>query len=61
LTAQSGSVTIHPSDFKPVLNYIGRSQDGHMFFNGALNDFRIYNYALSPVAIAGLSASFMKL
>ena len=55
LVAQSGSITIRPTDFRPVLNYVGRSQYPDPLFNGSIDDFRIYNYALSPAEIAGLN------
>jgi len=55
LVAQSGSITIRPTDFRPVLNYVGRSQYPDPLFNGSIDDFRIYNYALSPAEVAGLS------
>ena len=46
--AYNNNVTIRPSDFRPVFNYIGRSQfNGDPFFAGYIDDLRIYNYALS--------------
>ncbi|MFT3752835.1 MAG: RICIN domain-containing protein [Paludibacter sp.] len=36
LAAESASITIRPSDFKPVLNYIGRSQFSDPLFNGVV-------------------------
>lgn len=56
LVAESGSVNIKPIDFKPVLNYIGRSQFADPLLNGRIDDFRIYNYALSANEVAQLSA-----
>lgn len=50
----SSSVTIRPSDFKPVMNYIGRSQSTYPLFYGLMDDFRIYNYALSATEVADL-------
>ena len=47
LVAQSNSITIHPNDIKPVLNYIGRSQFSDPLFVGYIDDFRVYNYALT--------------
>lgn len=52
LSAQSTTVTIRPNDFKPVLNYLARSQSTDPLFNGNIDDFRIYNYALSDSEIA---------
>ena len=46
--ASSTGITIRPSDIHPVLNYIGRSQfTADPYFRGAIDDLRIYNYALS--------------
>ncbi|HET7734129.1 MAG TPA: LamG-like jellyroll fold domain-containing protein, partial [Paludibacter sp.] len=53
--AESNTVTIRPSDFKPVLNYIGRSQFSDPLFNGSVDDFRVYNYALSANEIAQIA------
>ena len=52
LVAESEAVTISPLEFKPVLNYIGRSQYPDPLFNGNIDDFRVYNYALSASDIA---------
>ena len=57
LVAESNTVTIRPSDFKPVLNYIGRSQWPDPLLNGRVDDFRVYNYALSAGEIARLAAT----
>lgn len=46
VVSESDAFTISPIDFKPVLNYIGRSQTSNLF-SGFIDDFRIYNYALS--------------
>ncbi|MDO7848472.1 RICIN domain-containing protein [Hymenobacter sp. M29] len=54
--AESTAVTIRPLDFKPVLNYLGRSQYPDPLLNGRLDEFRIYNYALAPVEVATLAA-----
>lgn len=52
-SAETNDFTILPSDIKPGLCYIGRSQfDGDPLFNGRLDDFRIYNYALTAEEIA---------
>ena len=46
--ATSTTMTIRPYDIKPKLNYIGRSQFAvDPLFKGYVDDFRIYNYALS--------------
>jgi len=53
--AESNTFTISPLDFKPVLNYIGRSQYPDPLFNGRIDDFMVYNYALSANEVAVLS------
>ncbi len=40
-------INIHTSDFKPILNYIGRGQQSEKLLNAYLDDFRVYNYALN--------------
>lgn len=53
--ASSSSINIRPTDFMPFLNYIGRSQfDTDPLFNGSIDDFIIYNYALSSEEIKAL-------
>lgn len=48
VAAESDGITIKPSDIKPVLNYIGRSQfAADPYYKGYIDDVRIYNYALS--------------
>ncbi|HEY8935070.1 MAG TPA: LamG-like jellyroll fold domain-containing protein, partial [Cyclobacteriaceae bacterium] len=55
LVDESNAFTISPLDFKPALNYIGRSQYPDPLFNGYIDDFRVYNYALSADDIAQFS------
>ncbi|MBR6320379.1 MAG: RICIN domain-containing protein [Prevotella sp.] len=44
----TGAVSIKPSDVRPVLNYLGRSQFlSDPFFTGYIDDVRIYNHALT--------------
>jgi hypothetical protein len=44
----SANATIKPSDFKPTLNYLGKSQfPSDPLFNGMLDEFRIYDHVLS--------------
>ena len=51
----STGVTIKPSDIRPVLNYLGRSQfRTDPLFAGALDDVRIYNHALSQEQLRDL-------
>ena len=52
LVDESDAVTTRPLDFKPVLNYIGRGQFPVPLFNGYIDDFRVYNYALSANEVA---------
>lgn len=55
LVSESNALTISPLDFKPVLNYIGRSQSTYPLLNGTIDDFRVYNYALSTNEIAQIA------
>ena len=61
LVDSSDSITINPSDFNPQVNYIGDSQwSSDPLFDGRIDDFRIYNYALSwdEIALLSLPPSF---
>ena len=50
--ASSTGITIKPSDIHPVLNYVGRSQfNADPYFQGNVDDLRIYNYALDGEAV----------
>lgn len=49
--ASADGFTIKPSDFKPNVNYIGKSQFSDPLFNGAIDEFRVYNYALSAEVV----------
>jgi hypothetical protein len=51
LKAANTNVTIKPSDFKPGVNYIGKSQFNDPLLNGMIDEFRIYKYALSAEEI----------
>ncbi len=55
--AASGTVTIAPASFNPVLNNFGMSQYSDPFFNGRLDEVFIYNYALSDTEITRLAAN----
>ena len=50
----NNAITINPGDFKPRFNYIGKSQWPDPLFNGVIDGFRIYNYAITPAEIAVL-------
>lgn len=55
MASQSDKFTIKPSDIKPSLCYLGRSMFANdPLFNGRLDDFRIYNYALSADEVKAL-------
>jgi hypothetical protein len=56
IAAENSDITFRPLDFKPALNYIGRSQYSDPLYDGRIDDFRIYNYALPPTVIAELAA-----
>lgn len=51
LMATNSNVTIKPSDFKPSVNYIGKSQWPDPLFNGMIDEFRTYNHVLSAEEI----------
>jgi len=55
LVNESNAITINPLDFKPALNYIGRSQFSDPLLNAHIDDFRIYNHALPATEIARLA------
>ncbi len=51
------SITLNPTAFNPVNNYIGDSQwPDDPLFNGRIDDFRIYNHALSQTDFSDLFA-----
>lgn len=53
--AQSDDFTIKPTDIEPSLCFIGRSMfKADPLFNGCIDDFRIYNYALSAEEVAAI-------
>ncbi len=54
----SSAITIKPSDIRPVLNYIGRSQyASDPMFSGLIDDVRIYNYPLTAQELRGIVAN----
>jgi fibronectin type 3 domain-containing protein len=55
--AESSAINATSFGFQPVMNYIGRSQFSDPLFNGRIDDFRVYNYALSANEIAQLSGT----
>lgn len=52
--ADTETVSIAPSSFNPVLNYIGESQWPDPLFSGRLDEMYIYNYALSDSEVMDL-------
>ena len=51
--ATSTTMKLRPSDIRPVINYIGRSQfKSDPVFRGYIDDVRIYNFALTADDIA---------
>lgn len=56
LEAESTDITIRPSHFNPVMNYIGKSQFvGDPLYKGYIDDVRIYNYALSETEVSEIA------
>jgi hypothetical protein len=55
--AGSGTIALNPSDLGVTTqNYLAKSQFNDPYFNGSLDDFRLYSQALSPAEIALFSA-----
>jgi hypothetical protein len=52
LAASNASVTLNPRDVAATRNYIGKSQFVDPYFNGLMDDIRIYNYARTTEQIA---------
>ncbi|TWT32364.1 hypothetical protein KOR34_41270 [Posidoniimonas corsicana] len=50
----AGDVWLNPEEFGFSQNYIGKSQWNDPLFNGRIDDFRIYDYALHSSQIASL-------
>lgn len=54
--AASAAITITPDSFNPTLNYLGDSQYvADPFFNGVIDDLRIYNRVLSAAEVFQLA------
>lgn len=54
--ARSTDMKIRPSDIRPVINYIGCSQfSADPLLNGYVDDFRIYNYPLTPEEVVAVT------
>ena len=56
VAAGNSNITVDPSNLNPQNNYIGKSQWPDPLFNGRIDDFRIYDRALSSTEIASLTA-----
>ncbi len=55
--ASSTGITIHPSDLRPVMNYIGRSQfASDPLLSADIDDVRIYNYELTADDVKSVMA-----
>lgn len=53
--AVTRNITLRPTDFKPLFNYIGRSQfKSDALLKGDIDDLRIYNYNLTANEVAAL-------
>lgn len=48
------NVPMNPVDFTATQSYIGKSQYADPLFNGRVDDFRVYNHALSGAAVWNL-------
>jgi hypothetical protein len=55
LADSSTSITMSQASFRPLLNYIGRSQFSDPLFKGYIDDFSIFNYALTSDEVAALA------
>jgi len=55
LVATNSSMTMSVGDFRPIYNYIGKSQySADPLFNGLIDEFHVYNYALSASEISAM-------
>lgn len=52
---ESNSIDVSPADILPIQNYIGKGLATVSYFNGKMDDFRIYNFALSSEEIKQLA------
>jgi hypothetical protein len=53
MASRNTAVTHDPINFRPSLNYIGKSLDAaNPYFNGYIDDLKIYNYALTNTEVA---------
>ena len=53
--ATNTMMTLHPMDVGvTTMNWLGRSQFSNPYFNGSLDDFRIYRRALTAAEVTAL-------
>ncbi len=58
LKGENTNITVKPTDIRPALNYIGRSQfASDPMLRAYVDEFRIYNYALSAEEVQGLTTA----
>ncbi len=50
------TITLNPSNVAPAANYLGKSQWPDPLFNGAIDDFRIYDYGLDAGEVSALAS-----
>lgn len=62
VVATTTGITIRPGDLGiTTLNYLGKSQFSDPLLNGAIDEFRMYNYALSDTNISRLASGLQPL
>ncbi len=54
--AGTAAITFKPTDFEPANNFLGKSQWPDPLFNGRLDEFQIFNRALTTAEVAALVA-----
>lgn len=54
--ATNTTIQTRPADFRPIFNYIGRSQFSDPQFYAYVDDLRIYNTAISAEEVAAIAA-----
>lgn len=52
LRGTNTGMSINPIDFRAQLNYVGKSQYPDPYFNGRIDDLKIYNYARTTEQVA---------
>lgn len=54
VVAQSEIASIRPIDIMPFLNYLGVNTGNEKYFEGLVDDFRIYNYQMTPGTVGAI-------